>query len=154
MYDRMCAHLRNAGFIHYEISNFCRPGYHSRHNSSYWDGTPYLGIGAGAHSYNGTSRQWNSNDLDAYLTAVEQGTPAFEQEHLSATDQYNERIMLSLRTAQGLNLSLLTPQDRLQLLQSADTMLNKGILIVENNHLRIPEQKMFISDTLISTLFK
>lgn len=154
MYDRMCTHLRQAGFDHYEISNFCRPGYHSRHNSSYWDGTSYLGVGAGAHSYNGTSRQWNPNDLDAYMTGIEQGTPAFEIEELSATDQYNERIMLSLRTAQGLNLSLLTPQDRLQLLQSADTMLKKGILILENNRLKIPEQQMFISDSIISSLFK
>ena len=154
MYDRMCAYLQNAGFNHYEISNFCRPGYHSRHNSSYWDSTPYLGVGAGAHSYNGSSRQWNPNDLDAYMTGIEQGKPAFEVEKLSATDQYNERIMLSLRTAQGLNLSLLTPQDRLAVLHSADAMLNKGLLIMENNHLRIPEQQMFISDSIISTLFK
>jgi len=154
MYDRMCTHLSNAGFIHYEISNFSKPGYYSRHNSSYWDGTPYLGIGAGAHSYNGISRQWNPNDLDAYLTGIEQGTPVFEIEQLSATDQYNERIMLSLRTAQGLSLTLLNPQDRLLLLQSADAMLNKGILVIENNHLRIPEQQMFISDSIISSLFK
>lgn len=154
MYDRMCAHLQNAGFNHYEISNFCRPGYHSRHNSSYWDSTPYLGVGAGAHSYDGRSRQWNPNDLDAYMAGVEQGKPSFEVEKLSATDQYNERIMLSLRTAQGLNLSLLTPQDRLTVLHSADAMLNKGLLIMENNHLRIPEQQMFISDSIISTLFK
>ncbi len=154
MYDRICAHLQNAGFNHYEISNFCRPGYHSRHNSSYWDSTPYLGVGAGAHSYNGRSRQWNPNDLDAYMAGVEQGKPSFEVEKLSATDQYNERIMLSLRTAQGLNLSLLTPQDRLTVLHSADTMLNIGLLIMENNHLRIPEQQMFISDSIISTLFK
>ncbi|MBO7049588.1 MAG: radical SAM family heme chaperone HemW [Bacteroidaceae bacterium] len=154
MYDRMCTHLRDAGFEHYEISNFCKPGYHSRHNSSYWDGTPYLGVGAGAHSYNCTTRQWNPNDLDAYMTAVETGHPQFELEHLSATDQYNERIMLALRTAQGLNLSALTPQDRLSVLHSAHALIKDGLLLHENNHLRIPEQKMFISDSLITTLFK
>ena len=154
MYDRMCNHLRSAGFEHYEISNFCKPGYHSRHNSSYWDGTPYLGIGAGAHSYNGTSRQWNPNNLDAYLQGIEHNAPKYEIEHLSQKDLYNERIMLSLRTAQGLNLSALSSNDRHSVLQSAENLLNNDSLILENNHLRIPEHRMFISDTIISTLFK
>ena len=154
MYDTMCHHLRKAGFEHYEISNFSQPGFHSRHNSSYWDGTPYLGIGAGAHSYNGTSRQWNPNNLDAYLQGIEHNAPKYEIEHLSQKDLYNERIMLSLRTAKGLNLSALPPKDSLLLLQSAEIMLNKGLLVKENNHLSIPENQMFISDTIISSLFK
>ena len=154
MYDRLCSHLQKAGFNHYEISNFCLPGYHSRHNSSYWDSTPYLGVGAGAHSYNGRSRQWNPNDIDAHMTGIEQGKPAFEVETLSATDQYNERIMLSLRTAQGLNLSLLTPKDRLTVLHSADALIKEGLLLLDKDTLRIPEQKMFISDSIISTLFQ
>ncbi len=154
MYETMCNHLRKAGFEHYEISNFSLPGFHSRHNSSYWDGTPYLGIGAGAHSYNGTSRQWNPNNLDAYLQGIEHNTPKYEIEHLSQTDIYNEKIMLSLRTAKGLNLSALPSQDRLLVLQSAETMLKKGLLVMENNHLSIPENQIFISDTIISSLFK
>ena len=154
MYDTMCHHLRNSGFEHYEISNFSLPGYHSRHNSSYWDGTLYLGIGAGAHSYNGKSRQWNPNNLDVYMQGIEHNTPKYEIEHLSKKDLYNEKIMLSLRTAKGLNLSALNPQDRLLILQSAETMLNKGLLVKENNHLSIPENQMFISDTIISSLFK
>ena len=154
MYDRMCKHLHIAGFIHYEISNFCKPGYHSRHNSSYWDGTPYLGVGAGAHSYNGTSRQWNPNNLDAYLTAIEQNTPSFELEHLTPKDLYNEKLMLSLRTSQGLNLSTLSTPDRLSVLQSAESLISNGSLRLENYSLQIPESKMFISDTIISSLFK
>ena len=154
MYDRMCNHLRQAGFEHYEISNFCRPGFHSRHNSSYWDGTPYLGVGAGAHSYNGTSRQWNPNDLDAYMSGVEQCKPQYEIEKLSETDRYNEKIMLALRTAQGLNLSSLTPQDRLAVLESAQNLISNGSLKLELDHLSIPEQKMFISDSIISSLFR
>ena len=154
MYDRMCSHMHNAGFSHYEISNFCRPGYHSRHNSSYWDSTPYLGVGAGAHSYNGRSRQWNPNDLDAYMTGIEQGKPQYEIENLSQTDLYNERLMLRLRTAQGLNLSTLTPQDCHSVLQSADALIKDGLLHLQNDTLCIPEQKMFISDTIISSLFK
>ncbi|MBR4810770.1 MAG: radical SAM family heme chaperone HemW [Bacteroidaceae bacterium] len=154
MFTLMCSTLRDAGFDHYEISNFCRPGYHSRHNSSYWYGTPYLGVGAGAHSYNGTSRQWNPSDLDAYMNAIEHGTPVFEQEHLSSTDLYNEKLMLSLRTSRGLNLSSLAPSDRLSVLHSAQRLLSNGSLLLENNTLRIPESRMFISDSIISTLFK
>ena len=154
MFSLMCKTLREGGFEHYEISNFCKPGYRSRHNSSYWDGTPYLGIGAGAHSYNGHSRQWNPNDLDAYMNGVETSNPQYELEHLSFTDQYNERIMLTLRTAQGLNLSVLTPQDRLSVLNSAHAFIKDGLLLFENNTLRIPESHMFISDSIISSLFK
>ena len=154
MYDRMCSHLRSAGFEHYEISNFCRPGYHSRHNSSYWDGTPYLGVGAGAHSYNGSSRQWNPSDLDVYLNGMEQGTPQFDVENLSVTDLYNERLMLRLRTSAGLDLSTLSPHDRTSILRSAQTLIKSNSLKLENNRLRIPESKFFISDSIISSLFK
>ena len=154
MFAFMCQTLHDAGFDHYEISNFSKPGYHSRHNSSYWEGTPYLGLGAAAHSYDGTSRQWNPSDLDAYMKGIEHGTPQFEIENLSAKDLYNEKLMLSLRTTKGLNLSTLHSQDRLSVLQSAETLINNGSLLLEDNHLLIPESCMFISDTLISTLFK
>ena len=154
MFTLMCDTLREGGFEHYEISNFCLPGFHSRHNSSYWDGTPYLGVGAGAHSYDGRSRQWNPSDLDAYMNGIEQGRPQYEIEHLSETDLYNERLMLRLRTAQGLNLSLLTPQDRLAVLNSAHALIKDGLLLHAGNCLRIPEQHMFISDSIISSLFK
>ena len=154
MYNRMCTSLHQAGFEHYEISNFCRPGYHSRHNSSYWDGTPYLGLGAGAHSYNRKSRQWNPSNLDTYMSAIEQGKPLFESEKLSPTDLYNEKIMLSLRTSKGLDLTTLTNADRLTVLKSAECLLFNGSLVSDNNSLRIPESHMFISDSIISTLFK
>lgn len=154
MYDQMCAHLHSSGFEHYEISNFCRPGFHSRHNSSYWDGTPYLGVGAGAHSYNGTTRQWNPDDLDAYMTGIEHGSPVYETEKLTPTDLYNEKLMLSLRTARGLDLQTLPAQDSLSVLQSAENLISKALLLYDNHHLRIPESQMFISDSIISTLFK
>ena len=154
MFTLMCDTLREGGFEHYEISNFCHPGYHSRHNSSYWDGTPYLGLGAAAHSYNRTSRQWNPSDLDVYMTAIEQGCPSSESEHLSSIDLYNERIMLSLRTAKGLNLLSLSTSDRFSVIQSAQSLISNGSLQFEDNHLRIPESNFFISDSIISTLFK
>ena len=154
MFTLMCDTLREGGFEHYEISNFCRPGYHSRHNSSYWDCTPYLGLGAAAHSYNGTTRQWNPSDLDAYMQGVENNDLQFEVEHLSPTDQYNEKIMLSLRTSRGLNLSTLSTSDRLSILQSAESLISNGSLRFENNFLQIPESRIFISDSIISILFK
>ena len=153
MYTLMCDTLREGGFEHYEISNFCRPGYHSRHNSSYWDGTPYLGLGAGAHSYNGCSRQWNPSDLDLYMQGVEQGSPSFDVEHLSDTDLYNEKIMLNLRTSRGLDLSALSDKERSNLLESARKFLSDGSLLLDGNRLRIPESGMFISDLVISSLF-
>lgn len=153
MFDLMCRTLHDGGFEHYEISNFCRPGFHSRHNSSYWDATPYLGVGAGAHSYNGTSRQWNPSDLDAYMIGMEQGNLSYEIEKLSESDIYNEKIMLSLRTARGLDLAGLSDTDSAKLLESARKYLSDGSLVITDNHLRIPESGMFISDLLIASLF-
>ena len=152
MFNLMCDTLRDGGYEHYEISNFCRHGFHSRHNSSYWDGTPYLGLGAGAHSYDGRSRQWNPSDLDAYMEGVENDSPVFEIEHLSDTDLYNEKIMLNLRTSRGLDLSALSDKERSNLLESARKFLSDGSLLLDGNRLRIPEPGMFISDLVISSL--
>lgn len=99
MYDYLCEHLKNAGFVHYEVSNFALPGYESKHNSRYWDGTPYIGVGAGAHNYVGNVRSWNPDDLEAYL----RGTAVRESETLTDKDLYNERIMLGLRTNKGVS---------------------------------------------------
>ena len=154
MFTLMCSTLRDAGYDHYEISNFCRPGYHSRHNSSYWTGTPYLGLGAAAHSYNGTSRQWSPSNLDTYMSAIEQNAPAFESEHLSANDLFNEKNMLSLRTSRGLDLSSLTPQDRSSVLQSAQPFITRSQLLHTGSFLRLTESALFISDSIICSLFR
>ena len=97
MYDYLCARLQEAGFVHYEVSNFALPGYEAQHNSNYWNGTPYVGIGAGAHSYIGVERSWNPDDLETYIRGDFQRT----SEILTERDCYNERIMLGLRTAKG-----------------------------------------------------
>ena len=106
MYDTLCERLQSAGFVHYEVSNFTLPGYESKHNSSYWDGTPYIGIGAGAHSYLSPVRSWNPNDLDVYIQGIQTGTLRREQEVLTERDLFNERIMLGLRTRTGIVESL------------------------------------------------
>ncbi len=102
MYDVLCCRLKQAGFTHYEVSNFALPGYEAKHNSSYWNGTPYVGIGAGAHSYVGHTRSWNPNEIDAYINGIKQSNLVRESEQLSDTDLYNEHIMLGLRTCQGI----------------------------------------------------
>ena len=96
--------LEAAGFEHYEISNFARPGMHSRHNSNYWRGVTYLGIGPSAHSYNGGTRQWNVSNNAKYLAALQENRIPAETEELTTEDRVNENIMTSLRTSRGLDL--------------------------------------------------
>ena len=91
-------------FEHYEVSNFALKNYHSKHNSNYWNGTPYLGFGAGAHSFSETTRSWNIANVEKYIKAIENNEPFFEIEHLTPTNQYNEYVLLRLRTKTGINL--------------------------------------------------
>ena len=101
MYDYLVGQLTANEFLHYEVSNFALPGRHSRHNSSYWNDTPYLGLGAAAHSYDGLHRQWNIADLDGYIRQALAHQLSPEIEHLSDEDRHTERVMLGLRTSQG-----------------------------------------------------
>ena len=101
MYDRLCERMRQSGFRHYEVSNFALPGRESKHNSSYWDGTPYIGIGAGAHSYLPPVRSWNPDNLEGYINGIMAHSLQRESETLNEKDQYNEQVMLGLRTDQG-----------------------------------------------------
>ncbi len=99
MYDYLCERLKDAGFVHYEVSNFALPNFEAKHNSRYWDGTPYIGVGAVAHSYVAHIRSWNPDDLDVYI----RGEAKRESETLTERDLYNERIMLGLRTNKGVS---------------------------------------------------
>ena len=101
MYDYLVEQVCANGFLHYEVSNFALPERHSRHNSSYWKDTPYLGLGAAAHSYDGRCRQWNISDLDGYIQQALAHDLRPEVELLSEEDRLTERVMLSLRTSQG-----------------------------------------------------
>lgn len=103
MYRILVSLLEGAGYEHYEISNFALPGYHSRHNSSYWNDTPYLGLGAAAHSYDGKVRRSNPANLQEFIDKVMAGKLAFEQEELTQMERYDERVMLGLRTNQGVD---------------------------------------------------
>lgn len=144
--------LTESGFEHYEISNFALPNYRARHNSSYWAGVPYLGIGPAAHSFDGASRQWNAASIERYLAGE---TP--EREVLSEADRINEFIMTRLRTIEGCSLAAFEAQfgteARYRLEKAAYTTLAAGGLILAEGWLKIPPEQMLVSDSIIATLF-
>ena len=136
--------------------HFALPGRESRHNSSYWNDTPYIGCGAAAHSYNGTSRQWNIADIKEYIKGIENNNPNFEIEHLSEEERYNDTILTRLRTADGLPLAWMKERfsDRLNrhLQRTAEKEIALGNLKEENGHLSLTEKGIFISDAVIREL--
>lgn len=149
--------LGNAGYQHYEISNFCKPGFESKHNSGYWNNSRYLGLGPSAHSFNGLERFWNVRNLHQYMEQIQQGILPNESETLSPSDRFNEYLMTHLRTARGVELSYLQvhfSSDVLQeLMKSVNRLLSSGQLRLENEHIRISPEHWIISDSLISDLF-
>ncbi len=155
MYQDLMAALREAGFEHYEISNFALPGFRSRHNSSYWTGVPYLGVGPGAHSFDGVSRRENLPELEAYICA--NGDAPFEEERLTEDDAYNEMLMLGLRTSDGVNLAAVEARfgaARLQeLLKAVVPIVADGQLVVEQGCLRQTADGIFLSDAILRSLF-
>ena len=110
MYDLLCDKLEQAGYEHYEVSNFAMPGFRSQHNSSYWTDESYIGLGAGAHSYDARqrTRSWNISSLDGYITSISKGIRPCGQETLTDEQHRMERIMLGLRTSEGIEKSLIT----------------------------------------------
>ena len=149
-------HLQKAGFEHYEISNFCRPGKYSRHNTSYWQGISYLGCGPSAHSFDGMTREWNVSSIDLYIKGIEENQRAFEIEHLDLVTRYNEFIITTIRTAWG------TPIEKLQQTfghelweycrKMAAPYLENGKLEVHDGALRLTREGIFISDSIMSDL--
>ena len=150
--DRLTAN----GYLHYEISNFARPGMISRHNSSYWTGKKYLGAGPSAHSYNGESRQWNVSSLPAYIRAIGNGSPEIEVEELDINTRYNDFIITGLRTMWGVNLTEIQGQfgnDKLIYCQKqAAPHLKQGLLIEKGETLILSRNGIFISDSIMSDL--
>ena len=142
--------LRTAGYVQYEISNFALPGKESRHNAAYWARAPYLGLGAGAHSFDGNRhRQWNTPDIDAYSASRPGG-----EEWLSDREVLEEKLMLALRTVRGLDLSTLSDDELCSLKKTTlEDLSRAGKLICEKAVIRIPEEELFVSDGLIRELF-
>ena len=149
MYDYLCERLKEAGFVHYEVSNFALPGYEAKHNSSYWDGTPYVGVGAGAHSYIRNIRSWNPNELDAYIRGIENGALVREQEILTDTDRYNEHIML--RTNKGILLSDVNVRNGHEMVTKM-TVKDQLLRITEDGRLVATQKGIHILNTIIEKL--
>lgn len=155
-FEKLITHTREAGFRHYEISNFCKPGYHSRHNSSYWKGIPYLGCGAAAHSYDGESRQWNVADLELYIKSIEKRQLDFEKENLTLEMRYNEYVMTGLRTSEGFSLTHVQNHFGTRFVNYARKMAQshilQGTLDIEDDRIKLSHQGIFISDGIMSDL--
>ena len=149
--------LLAAGYEHYEISNFALPGYHSRHNSSYWKGIPYIGVGPGAHSYDGSNRRWNLSSLTDYIATPPGEDVPHEVEHLTTEERYDERIITELRTARGIDLTSLLAdfgeRYHAHCLRCATPYIHRGQLIhTADNHLHLTPESIFISDAVMRDL--
>ena len=144
----------SAGFIHYEISNFAKPGYFSIHNSNYWKQVSYLGLGPSAHSFNGYTRQWNVRDLKGYIKSVNEGKSFFESEKLDVKKRFNEYIMTSLRTMWGIDLDYIEGMFEKEgydyVINLSGKFRNYGLMKLEKNSLVLTNQGKLISDNIIS----
>ncbi|MBQ2289722.1 MAG: radical SAM family heme chaperone HemW [Bacteroidaceae bacterium] len=148
--------MKEAGYCHYEISNFAKPGYESRHNSSYWNDTAYIGCGAAAHSYNGDSREWNISDIKEYIKGIESNNRNYEIEHLTEEERYNDAILTRLRTSDGIPLAWIKNKfsQRLNsyMLNAAKKHIEYGNIKKTDETLSLTEKGIFISDAVIRDL--
>jgi oxygen-independent coproporphyrinogen-3 oxidase len=145
--------MEDAGYEHYEISNFAKPGFRSRHNSSYWGGKNYLGLGPSAHSFNGNSRQWNISNNQVYIESINKGQVPFEIEILTDTQKLNEYIMTSLRTMEGLDLGKPEHAVSHKLLAVSQSYIDRGLMKQEDNALKLTNEGKLLADGIASDLF-
>lgn len=152
MYYTLIDRLEAAGYEHYEISNFAKPDYRSHHNSSYWTGIPYIGIGAAAHSFDGKSRSWNINDIQQYMAKLQQGQRQYDEELLDEDTRYNDTITVALRTREGLDLTRLSNTHRQYCLKNAKRFIDNGLLKIDEGRLHLTRRGLFVSDMIMSEL--
>ena len=156
LFKTLIERLTKAGYQHYEISNFCLPGLHSRHNSSYWTGKKYLGCGPSAHSFDGISRQWNVSSLEKYLEGIRSNQLDFELENLDLYTRYNDFVITSIRTCWGMPLAQLRTTYGETLynycLRMAKPHIEQGVLEIKEDTLKLTPQGIFISDGIMSDL--
>ncbi|MFA6590003.1 MAG: coproporphyrinogen III oxidase, partial [Bacteroidales bacterium] len=149
--------LQQAGYEHYEISNFARPGFRAVHNASYWSGLPYLGLGPSAHSFNGLTRRWNPASLKAYIEGIQSGNLQREEEKLDRFIRYNELILTRLRTSEGLSTGDLYTVHGKDLYdyctKQARPLVEAGLLENSEGQLRLAGSAYFVSDSVIRELF-
>jgi oxygen-independent coproporphyrinogen III oxidase len=149
--------MKNNNFIQYEISNFCKEGNYSKHNSNYWLKENYLGLGPSAHSYNGMSRQWNVSNNAIYIAELEKNKLKFEREELTPVQRYNEYILTSLRTMWGSDLQMIGQNFGNEFseycLKEAGRYIASGDLLIEKNKLFLTDKGKLIADRIASDLF-
>jgi oxygen-independent coproporphyrinogen-3 oxidase len=154
LFNLLIEKSESAGFIHYEISNFGKPGYFSIHNSNYWKQVNYLGLGPSAHSFNGYSRQWNVRDLRSYIKSVNSGKNYFEKEELDTRMRFNEYLITSLRTMWGIDLDFVEKTFEKEgydyIINLAGKFKEYGLMKQDNNNLILTNQGKMISDNIIS----
>ena len=159
-YEVLCRRAAENGYLHYEISNFCKPRKHSRHNSSYWFGIPYAGFGPSAHSFDGTSRQWNVSNVDKYVIARSEATKQstfIEKETLSPAQIYDEYVMLRLRTLWGIDLKYMKREmgerfsDYCE--RQAEPLIAEGRLSRTREFLYLNDEQMLFADGVAEALF-
>ena len=158
MFSALCGRLDEAGYEQYEISNFARPGYESRHNSAYWDYTPYIGLGAGAYSFDGRRRSNNVAHTLRYCRAIEEGRPFSEEEALTRDEQYNEFVFTALRTRKGLNLALVGERFGMEARAYAEARAARficgGQLERDGDVLRLTRKGVYVSDMVMSDFMR
>ncbi len=149
--------LKSFGYQQYEVSNFSKPGFESFHNSSYWAGKNYLGVGPGAHSYNGSTRQFNVRNNSLYLKAITNGSSYFETEKLSQTQLVNERILTNLRTIAGLDLTKLETDFGIDLFEEhqspIELLQDQKLLEIEGEKLHLTSKGFLVADEIALKLF-
>jgi len=149
--------MRENDFIHYEISNFCLEGWYARHNTNYWNGRKYLGVGPAAHSYDGNSRQWNISGITTYVDAVSKGSGTDGEETLTTAQHYNEYVMTSLRTIWGCSLDEISKrygeEYESYIRKVSESYLNDEKLVLEDGVLRISGTGLLMADAIASDLF-
>lgn len=156
MYNILIDRLVEAGYEHYEISNFALPGFRSRHNSSYWHAIPYIGIGASAHSYLNQQRSWNVADIHKYIGDIQQGKRPCTVEELDLATRYDDMITTALRTREGIDLKAMKNAFGEQLYQflmnEAKDKIDRNLMKIEDNHLSLTRKGLYISDSIMSDL--
>lgn len=145
MYDYLVDELTANGYLRYEVSNFALQNHQSKHNSNYWNNTPYIGLGAGAHSYDGKARRWNVNNLDLYIEQALAHNLQPEQEILSPENLHTERIMLGLRTNQGVTIEEINYNKAIPYIQ-------QGLLVKKDNHIAATTKGFHILNRIIEDL--
>ncbi len=149
--------MKDAGYEHYEISNFAKPGYRSKHNSRYWQGKKYTGIGPSAHSYDGKSRRWNIANNALYIQSIKNNVIPFEEEKLTNVERLNEYIMTSLRTIEGLDLKLIETnfsiKEKKRIEDAVVDYINKKMMIYSNEKLILTDEGKLFADGIAADLF-